>query len=58
MIQETSWPGPPMKDCRTEETDTASQEADWNQGMFDATPSSFIVVKKKPGRGVHVWERM
>ena len=35
---DTSWSGPPRKDCRTEETDTSSLEADRNQEMFGATP--------------------
>ena len=43
---DTSWSSPPRKGCRTEETDTASLEADGNQEMFGATPSSYRSVKE------------
>ena len=41
--QETSWPGPPVNDCKKEEMNTSPPEAERHQKMFDFTPSPFGV---------------
>ena len=41
--QETSWPGPPVKDYWEEESNVFPPEDDWNQELFDFTPSPFSI---------------
>ena len=41
--QETSWPGPPVNDCRQGEINTFPPEADQNQGILGFTPSPFSI---------------